>query len=194
MLYCDIKAENVLVTTDVAVKVAHFGLTHHLDGFVAGASFPPSLLGTSAYSSPERLTSFTNGKLVAILVRVFWSLPFNGNGCEEVLARIAKGKLAFSNSRFPWCLQQQQIVSLQMMLSSPLRLTSVRRGHALVTRLVLLVAAMHSSHGDHFQTSNRNDLSTPTQVWDIRIPAVDELTTDGGPVEKGRERNRKSIW
>lgn len=113
IIHRDIKAENILITTDGTIKVADFGLARRLEGVGSDEYCLSSILGTPAYCSPEVVTRSHYGKPVDLFgcgvllyIALSGALPFRGDTPEQVFESIAKGKLSFPTAR--WSLVSEE--------------------------------------------------------------------------------------
>lgn len=123
IIHRDIKAENILVTKDGAIKLADFGLARRLDGVLSDEYCLSSILGTPAYCSPEVVTRSQYGKPVDLFgcgvllyIALSGALPFRGETPGEVFESIRNGEVTFPRHR--WSLVSSDACNLVRQLLS----------------------------------------------------------------------------
>lgn len=107
IVHRDIKAENILITSNGTIKLADFGLARRLFGVSSDGYCLSSILGTPAYCSPEVIRRLPYGKPVDIFgcgvllfIALSGALPFRGDTPREVFENIVAGRIAFPPARW----------------------------------------------------------------------------------------------
>lgn len=126
IVHRDIKAENILVSTNGTIKLADFGLARRLYGVSSDEYCLSSILGTPAYCSPEVVSRSQYGKPVDIFgcgvllyVALSGALPFRGDNAEEVFKNIVAGRYSFPAARWSLVSEDARRLVAQMLSVRP---------------------------------------------------------------------------
>ncbi|KAI0515820.1 hypothetical protein KFK09_008488 [Dendrobium nobile] len=120
----DIKPENILFDSNGRLLLADFGCAAL---FEKGARSLKGKVGTPAYAAPEVMVGETYDEKVDVwsvgVVLYFmlgWTLPFNGENVEEIVAAVKKGDpVRFPKEFFPWLSRGAEDLIEQMLARDP---------------------------------------------------------------------------
>ncbi|KAH0463778.1 hypothetical protein IEQ34_006564 [Dendrobium chrysotoxum] len=120
----DIKPENVLFDSNGRLLLADFGCAAL---FEKGARSLKGKVGTPAYAAPEVLDGQNYDEKVdvwsagvVLYLMLGWTLPFNGESVEEIVAAVKKGDpVRFPKEFFPWISREAEDLIEQMLARDP---------------------------------------------------------------------------
>ncbi|KAI0515826.1 hypothetical protein KFK09_008494 [Dendrobium nobile] len=131
----DIKPENILFDSNGRLLLADFGCAAL---FEKGARSLKGKVGTPAYAAPEVMAGETYDEKVDVwsagIVLYFmlgWTLSFNGENVEEIVAAVKKGDpVRFPKEFFPWLSRGAEDLIAQMLARDPtVRLSAEQNIH-----------------------------------------------------------------
>ncbi|KAH0464637.1 hypothetical protein IEQ34_007423 [Dendrobium chrysotoxum] len=120
----DIKPENILFGSNGRLLLADFGCAAV---FEKGARTLKGKVGTPAYAAPEVLAGQNYDEKVdvwsagvVLYLMLGWTLPFNGESVEEIVAAVKKGDpVCFPKEFFPWISREAEDLIEQMLARDP---------------------------------------------------------------------------
>ncbi|XP_028549977.1 phosphoenolpyruvate carboxylase kinase 1-like [Dendrobium catenatum] len=128
----DIKLENILFGSNGRLLLADFSCAAH---FEKRTRTLKGKVGTPAYAAPEVMAGETYDEKVdvwsagVVLYLLGWTLSFNGETVEEIVAAVKKGDpVCFPKEFFPWLSRGAEDLIEQMLARDPVMRLSAEQG------------------------------------------------------------------